>query len=311
MTVRALHREGSLLTRAEAGAERAAIDEETRTATFVVATERPVPMWFGTEVLRMSGVDLRRFKKNPVVVDSHNTWSIRSILGTAKVRKEGTQLLADITFDETDEGEAAWQRVRSGSLRATSIGYMPDRTKTKQLLDGETDGKGESLVSGPAVVCKSWELREITMCPVPADEDALRRSYYGASRRSGSMKYSELETDEGERPGRPQVEEKSKDELEAERASRVAKLRADKRASEIAEIRGFTPEGLKAEAEACILEGLGVEDTRKRLLEARTKKNQPVGTPEPAPAPTPTPAKPKSDADEIRSLVANATGQAR
>ena len=322
MKTAVLHREGSLhrfAVAAEDGElERAAVDKESRTATFVVATERAVSFWFGAEVLRMSGVDLKRFKKNPVVVDTHNTWSIRSILGTAKVRVEGKQLLADITFDATPEGEAAWQRVMSGSLRATSIGYMPDRERTKQLREGETDGKGDSLVTGPAFIVKGWELREITMCPVPADEDALRRSFYTPARPEESpvkkpkMSYSELpvddDADEGGERAAPVVE-RTKEDLDAERDARVAENRAKQRAAIAAEIRSITPSDMKDVGEGLVLEGLDVEAARKRLLEERAKRSKPLGTTEPAPIPTTTPAK-TNDADEIRSLVTKATAKA-
>jgi HK97 family phage prohead protease len=310
-----LHRAGELLMqRDEAGGERAALDDAKRTATFVVATERPVRMWHGVEVLRVSGADLKRFRKNPVVLDTHNAWSIKSILGTAKVRVEERQLLADITFDTTPEGEAAWQRVKSGSLRATSIGYAVDRSKTKQLAEGETDGSGDSLVTGPAWVSKKWGLFEITLCPVPADEDAVRRSFYsgGASRGSKTMKYPTSENDDGAEDGAekrtPQPAPKSKEELDAERDARIAKLRAEQRAAIDTQIRGMAPAALKDVAEQCVLDGLSVEEARTALKKAQAERNKPVGTPEPAPtAPTTQPA-PKAG-DEIRSLVAKATGQ--
>jgi hypothetical protein len=159
--------------------QRAAIDEATRTATFVVATEAPVSMWPGApgEVLRMRGCDLSAYRRNPVVVDAHQL-DVKSILGTSKARVEGRQLLADVTYDTTPEGEAAWARVKSGSLRAASIRYEVDPKKVRRLGAGERDGD----VEGPAFVVDGWTLREVTMCAVGRDRDALRRSH-GASAR--------------------------------------------------------------------------------------------------------------------------------
>lgn len=145
-----------------------------RTYRFRVATENPIPTWAGDEILRMSGADLRRYNQNPVVVDTHNVQSISAILGQASIERGVDYMDALITLDDTPEGEAALQRIKSGSLRATSIRFRPTADGVRQLRDGERDGK----VRGPAVLVEKWSLLEITLCAVPADEDTVRRSFY-------------------------------------------------------------------------------------------------------------------------------------
>lgn len=291
----------------------ASIDEEARTAEFVASTENPVRTWMGPEVLRMSGARLKRFKKNPVVLDSHNSWSIKSILGTAEAWVDGRLLRTKVRFDETDEGEAAWKRVKSGSLRAVSIGYRPNRAKTTTLAEGQTDGKGDALVAGPALVCREWELMEITLCPVPADEDAVRRSFYdhrGRGRTPGgpmarsSFSYparqpegddvdddQELDLDEDEQPEaerapapkpkrapappKPDRREAELRLLPAERAAREAEAL-------YRHAMTFTPKELEHVVRDAIRDGAtGIDEIREAVKKASAKNKAPLGVAEP------------------------------
>lgn len=293
----------------EASCRAASIDEEARTAEFVASTENAVQTWLGPEVLRMSGARLKRFKKNPVVLDSHNAWSIKSILGSAEAWVDGKVLRTKVRFDETPEGEAAWARVKSGSLRAVSIGYRPNRKKTRALQEGETDGD----VTGPALVCREWELMEITLCPVPADEDAVRRSFYdhaghgrnrGGGRRGepmARMNFSDL-------PQRQPTDDDDQDaelddeahEPEAERAP-APKPKAKPAAKPIARalpalpeeieerrvaalersIRRITPKGLEHVADQCVIDGSSLDEARAALNAANAERAKPLGTPDP------------------------------
>lgn len=166
-----------LLCRAAPAASRT-IDEEARTATFVAATERPVEIWGGVEVLRMAGARLDRFVKNPVVLDGHFHGDV---VGRAVASIDGRQLRSVVTFARTERAEELWGLVRDGFLRAVSVGYRV--LGTREIESGEFDGEGEARVEGPAVIVDQWELCEISLVPLPADEDALLvRSFYGARR---------------------------------------------------------------------------------------------------------------------------------
>lgn len=168
---------GLLCRAAEPTASRS-IDEEARTATFVAATERPVEMWGGVEVLRMAGARLDRFVKNPVVLDCHFHGDV---VGRAVASVEGRRLLAVVTFARTERAEELWGLVRDGFLRSVSVGYRV--LGTREIKAGAFNGEGEARVEGPAVIVDQWELCEISLVPLPADEDALLvRSFYGARR---------------------------------------------------------------------------------------------------------------------------------
>lgn len=158
------------------------LDMEKRTATFVASTENAVLTPWGPEVLRMKGARLKRFRSNPVVLDTHDRGSITSVIGraTVKVDKASRQLLCTIEYAKNQRGEEAWDLVRGGFLRAVSIGYRVNEKRTVYLREGEADGIGEARVEGPALICNEWDLHEISNCAVPADHEALARSaYYG------------------------------------------------------------------------------------------------------------------------------------
>lgn len=275
-----------------------AIDDDSRRATFIVATENEVETMFGKQVLRMSGVDLVRFRANPVVLDTHNRFEIGSVVGKAlSVKKEGRRLVAEIEFAETPLADLVWELVRTGFVRATSVGFVPDPESVVVLAEGESDGRGEARVEGPARIVKKWELTELSIVPVPADVDTLKRGFFegdaglipGLVRAIVQLIEKEkeptvmaekkkepieatLETREG--IGRAEILPPIQAPNEAETATRNLEAYAQS-------IRAIAPQGLGHVADQCILENVSLDDARKRMLEAHAAQTQSVGTPEP------------------------------
>lgn len=237
-----------------------AVDEKARKATFVAATENGCDGYKGKEYLRIDGMDLSRYAKNPVVLDSHDRYSIESIIGRADMKKEGRQLIADVTFAQTDKGEQAFSLVKSGMLNAGSVGFIPDRASIRELTDGEEDGEGEYAIKGPGRILKKSQLFEFSLCPVPADPDALRRSLHKEDRSMEVKK--EVATPAPQAPAN-EPDDRS-----------VYKVTRDIRA-----LAGDN-EHLQSIAERCILEGKDVDTARKEMLAEHTKRSAPVGTPE-------------------------------
>jgi hypothetical protein len=277
------------------------IDEESRTAVFTAATERAVQMnsWEPPEVLRMQGAKLKRFKKNPVVLDTHNGYSLDAVIGRAEVEVKGRKLEASITYADTERGERAWRLVKGGFVRSVSIGYRVNRAKVKALREGEVDGDGDGAIAGPATIVRDWELIEVSNVPVPADEDAVRRSIY----ESFSPKETEVNMHGlnftnamGERgeaspaaatppqaqaptaapvPATPLAPPATRsDEISEERAARIREARRR-------EILAIAPTQLREFAEGLVLEGLDVEAARTRMKQEWAQRTAPVGTPEP------------------------------
>lgn len=160
------------------------IDKERREVDFTMSTEAPVQTWRGREVLRMSGVNLQRYRANPVALDSHRYESIRDIVGSAipstvKVDREARVLRGRLRFARNAAGEEAWSLVEDGHLRTGSIGYAVDPERVRFISEHETDGDGDALVRGPAYICSRWTLFEFSVTPLPADTGATIRSFLG------------------------------------------------------------------------------------------------------------------------------------
>jgi len=179
---------GGIVTRSITLAVRE-VDKDSREAEFVASTETPVDMgWGDPEVLRTAGARLERYQANPVVLDSHNRCSLGDVVGQAvSIEREDRQLVVRIRFSEaTQSGRQGWALVQEGSLRAVSIGYRV--CKILEVPSGEEDGEGDGLVRGPAVVVTEWELLEVSLVPVPADPNALKRAYAAATKEAPMAK---------------------------------------------------------------------------------------------------------------------------
>lgn len=100
--------------------------------------------------------DLKWFKKNPVLLDSHNYSSIEHIIGKLKnIRVEDNKLKAEIEFNLSNKkGIMAKEMVEGGFINANSVGFIPK----------EFDNNGNILKS---------ELLEDSLVSVPANPRAL------------------------------------------------------------------------------------------------------------------------------------------
>jgi HK97 family phage prohead protease len=129
----------------------------------VVASDESVDSY--GDIIRASGWQLQRFKMNPIVLFGHDSYTP---IGTAKVKREGTQLLA--TVDLADEGTSPFidtlrSLVAQKIVRAVSVGFMP--TVTPNVIRDEKNDK----VTGYEYI--GQELFELSVVSVPANPMAL------------------------------------------------------------------------------------------------------------------------------------------
>jgi len=76
------------------------------------------------------------------------------------------KVIGAFEFDDTDDADRARKQVKSGSLRGISAGYVVHRYQL--VRKGDTwDG-----IDGPALVATDWEIREVSLTPIPADTDS-------------------------------------------------------------------------------------------------------------------------------------------
>ena len=102
--------------------------------------------------------DLRNFKKNPAVLDSHKYSSIEHILGRYEnVTTENGQLEGDIVFSEKNpKAVMAQAMAQENMINTVSIGFIPKK------FDEED----------PSIITES-ELLEVSLVSVPSNPEAL------------------------------------------------------------------------------------------------------------------------------------------
>jgi hypothetical protein len=87
---------------------------------------------FGFRTLN-AGIDLQRFRSNPVILANHKNDSLQVIGRWENIRLEGSQILADAVFDEEDEqGKLIAGKVERGFLKGCSMGLNPDWTSLEK-----------------------------------------------------------------------------------------------------------------------------------------------------------------------------------
>lgn len=129
-------------------------------ATFVLNDETVINS-YGFRVLN-AGIDLTRFKQNPVMLDSH--WNNNySVVGKwSNLRTAGSKLLADAEFDAEDADAKKLQgKVDRGYIKSCSMGLGFDR----QYMKPDPDG---------SYTLTQCELMEASIVAIPANANALK-----------------------------------------------------------------------------------------------------------------------------------------
>ncbi|MEZ4524310.1 MAG: hypothetical protein R2941_00115 [Desulfobacterales bacterium] len=158
-------------------------DEETSSVRVVAVTENPVRVWdwnsrqYIDEVLLVDGFSLPPSGKIPLL-DAHNRSSVASVLGSARrFHPSGNTLECDVFFSGTDVGRNAAQNVREGHLTDFSVGYFP--VESYYIREGESKDINGRFFRGPIKVTARWNLRELSLTPIGADQYATARSENG------------------------------------------------------------------------------------------------------------------------------------
>jgi len=78
------------------------------------------------DIVRVKGIDLTNYKKNPVVMSVHS-WNKLPIGKTVKTEKTADSLLMSLSFSELTDGQNAKTLIDEGILNAVSIGFSVKR----------------------------------------------------------------------------------------------------------------------------------------------------------------------------------------
>lgn len=115
--------------------------------------------------IKMSGMNLDRYKKNPILLYDHNS-SEMSIGRVNNLRVENNQLVGDVEFDTEDKiGKKLARKYEKGYMLGFSIGI--------RITEWSEEKKHIKQGQSSSTATKS-ELFEISAVNLPSNEDALK-----------------------------------------------------------------------------------------------------------------------------------------
>lgn len=168
-----------LFYRSEELSERALSKDGT--ISMIFSTETEVKRWFGTEILshHAKHVNLGRARS---LLFNHDPNRIIGPLSDVRIDKG--KGLASASFDVTEEGQVAMERVKSGSLKGVSVGYRVDKFRKLEADEEFVLANGKTIKGGaennPTYIAEKWQPIEASLTPIPADvnskvgRDAIR-----------------------------------------------------------------------------------------------------------------------------------------
>lgn len=144
-----------------------AMDGEGNERKFILSfsSEEPYERWFGVEILDHSegAADLTRLSEIGCMLFNHNRDAVIGKIN--KVWLENNRGYAEVEFDSDDESEKIYQKVKNGTLKGVSVGYMVDSIEEITINKTSADGRFQ----GPATIVRKWTPFEISIVSVPAD----------------------------------------------------------------------------------------------------------------------------------------------
>jgi len=156
------------------------LDADTRSFEAIGASENPVEVWdwdrfeVVKEVLMMDGCEMPSNRQVPLL-DTHSRWNTASVMGSYRSMKtESGQLVGRVFFSSAPEAEGAYLKAREGHLTDFSVGYRV--VESTWVPAGEKQNIRGRSFDGPVRVTTRWRVKELSICPIGADEAAKARS---------------------------------------------------------------------------------------------------------------------------------------
>ena len=144
-----------------------AVEGEDNQRKFLLSfsSEEPYERFWGIEVLDHDegAVDLNRLNDIGCLLFNHNRDMVLGKIERAWI--ENRRGYAEVSFDEDEQAEIIYQKVRSGTLKGVSVGYRID--STEEVAPGKTSADGR--FTGPCEIARKWWPYEISIVSVPAD----------------------------------------------------------------------------------------------------------------------------------------------
>nr|DAI19993.1 MAG TPA: major capsid protein [Caudoviricetes sp.] len=130
------------------------------------SSEEPYSRWYdATEILEHSenSVDLKRLNDIGVLLFNHQRNLVIGKIIKAWVENE--RGYAVVEFDDDEESNKIFQKVKSGTLKGVSVGYVVNSWEEVAVNKKSSDGR----FTGPCYIAKNWEPYEISIVSIPAD----------------------------------------------------------------------------------------------------------------------------------------------
>ena len=142
-------------------------ETDERTFALSFSSEEPCDRWFGTEILSHSAgaVDLSRLNEIGTLLFNHDTDKPIGRVISAELDEAARRCVAVVRFDEDEESETIFQKVKGGSLKGVSVRYRVN--VWEEVAEGKTATDG--IHTGPCSIAVRWEPLEISIVSVPAD----------------------------------------------------------------------------------------------------------------------------------------------
>lgn len=155
----------------------ATINKDERSVECLISTENPVPMYDWErgevidEILLTDGAVIPRSRQVPLL-NSHMRYAVEDVLGSARsVKKTDEGIIGRLHFSSLAADQ--FTRVEEGHITDVSAGY---RVEEKQFVPrGERHKINGRSYSGPVNVVTKWRLREVSIVPIGADDQAKLR----------------------------------------------------------------------------------------------------------------------------------------
>lgn len=161
--------------RAMGGSEEAG-QNDTRQVELSLSSEEPYTRWFGTEILchDPGAIDLSRLQDIGVVLFNHDSNTVIGRVDSVTLDEVERKLRATVTFDDDEDSERIYQKVKNGTLKGVSVGYRV--SVWEEVGNGAVSSNGRFM--GPCEVATKWTPYEISIVAVPADPTVgVGRSY--------------------------------------------------------------------------------------------------------------------------------------
>ena len=144
-----------------------AMEGEGNERKFILSfsSEEPYERYWGVEILSHAegAMDLTRLNSIGCVLYNHNRDKVIGKVLRAWVENDRGN--AEIEFDDDAESDVIYQKVKSGTLKGVSVGYIVANWEEVAANKMSSDGK----FTGPCDIAIKWEPYEISIVSVPAD----------------------------------------------------------------------------------------------------------------------------------------------